>query len=79
MNLLAPLILFSVEIHIPAAGLSRAWTTPRDLSPLTPAQRVLIAQHLEAQVDQLLGLLKVTKRLEVVPTLTAAQAKAVLD
>jgi hypothetical protein len=65
MSLLDPPILFSLELHIPVTGPSRIWVTPRDLAALPPATRLAIAAHLTAQVDQLYGLLGVTRRVEV--------------
>lgn len=79
MNLLDTPVLFTLELHITAAGPSRYWLTPRDVRELSPADRVYIGQHLEAQFDRILGELGLTRRYEVTSRpLTGDEAKAVL-
>jgi hypothetical protein len=67
MTLLDPPILFTLELHLAINGRSRIWVTPRDLRALPAADRIAIAQTLEAQLDQLFGALGVTRRIEVTP------------
>lgn len=67
MRLLDAPILFTLELHIPATGPSQVWTTPRDVRHLPPETRILIAQHLEGQLDHLFGLLGVKRRYEIIP------------
>ena len=77
MGLLSPPVLFSLELHVPIEGASRAWTTPRDLAALTPQQRVYIMRCVMGQVDQLATQLGLTLRYEPAPT--PAQLRSLLD